>query len=132
MARSSFLNQISSLALYPFYLIWYTSLPLVFLWDTILFTSYSWLSSVTIGSRGPYWVPPGKYGRNKLIYKSLCIPLTFPVSYNLYITFSTQLRTSNGQIKYYFSLEKPGTLKFLVDNKTLSPTGNSTTLWYLL
>ena len=33
---------------------------------------------------GPYWVPPGKYECNKLTWKTLCTPLTFPVSYNLY------------------------------------------------
>ena len=122
MARSSSLKKLSSMALYPLYLAWYTSLPLVFSWDVILSTLYSWLSPVIIGSGGPYWVPPGKYTCNKLTFKILCKPLTFPVSQNLYETFPTRFRKSNGLIKRYCSLEEPGSLKFLVYNKTLSTT----------
>ena len=48
--------------------------------------------------------------------------LTFPTSYNWHETSLTRIRISNGPIKCYHSLEEPGSLKFMMDNKTLSPT----------
>ena len=92
-------------------LVWYNPLNLIIL-------------SVSHNDRiwGPYWVSPGKYGCSKLTWKILCTALTFPISYNLYVVFPTQLRTSNSTKKCYCSLEKPGSLGFLVFNKTLSPT----------
>ena len=131
MVRSSALNQLPSMASYLLHWTWYTSLPLVVLWDTIISILYAWLSPEAIGSGGSYWLPLGKYGSNKLTWKTMRTPLTFPVSYNLYAVFQIQIRTSNSPTKRYCNLEEPGSLKFLVDNKTLSSTYNSTTLWCL-